>query len=226
MSAAMFEMRWNRLQDLRANGHEELGDFLGRRASLGPLVRLGLLRRREMNVEYQRYNGHVPSARGEEFLFHAKEEELILVRPEKSASLFLLLQSDPMPRAPFKETFAEPTASQFMAMEEARANAGRDVWRVQRADELKARLMNGYMDMRVFTQRHGAGDGALLRLGLVRPRPERPHDRAIELEVTEEGANYLEEVMNYGLLLVKPGMELPLFALCEPGGAEYWCRLP
>jgi hypothetical protein len=226
MSVAMFEMRWNRLQHLRATGHEELCDFLGRRVGLGPLVRLGLLRRREANDEFQRYNGYVPSKKGEEYLLYAKEEELILVRPEKSASLFLLMESDPLPKAFFKETFAEPTAAQFMAVEEARANAGRDIWRIQRADHLRSKLLDGYMDMRAFTQRHGAGDGALLRLGLCRPRPERPHDRALDIEVTAEGAVYLEEVENHGILLVKPGMELPLFALCEPGGSEYWCQLP
>jgi len=28
------------------------------------------------------------------------------------------------------------------------------------------------------------------------------------------------------LLLVKPGMELPLFERCDPAKAEYWCTLP
>lgn len=226
MSAAVFEMRWNRLLDLRASGHEELTDFLGRHSSLGPLVRLGLLRRRESGSEFQRYNGYVPTRKGLQFLIHAPEEELILVRPEKSASLFLELQNDPMPKALFKETFAEPTSPQLKDVMEQKANAGRDVWRVQRAEFLWNAVIEGFMDMRCFTKRHGAGDGSLLRLGLCKPRVNKPHERALEIQVTAEGAPYLEEVINFGLLLVKPGMELPLFELCEPARAEYWCRLP
>jgi hypothetical protein len=26
--------------------------------------------------------------------------------------------------------------------------------------------------------------------------------------------------------LIRPGMELPLFAVCEPEKADYWCGLP
>jgi hypothetical protein len=226
MSAAIFELRWNRLLDLRASGHEELVDFLGRHASLGPLVRLGLLRRRENASEFQRYNGYVPTRKGLKFMDHVPEEELILVRPEKSASLFLALQGDPLPKAPFKETFAEPTASQYEAAMEQKANAGRDVWRVQRAEYLWNAISDGYMDIRCFTMRHGAGEGSLLRLGLCKPRVVKPHERALEIQVTAEGAPYLEEVQNFGLLLVKPGMELPLYCLCEPAKSEYWCRLP
>jgi hypothetical protein len=226
MSAAVFEMRWNRLRDLRASGHEELVDYLGRHASLGPLVRLGLLRRRESNTEFQRYNGYVPTRKGLKFLVHVPEEELIMVSPEKSASLFLELQNDPRPKAAFKETFAEPTLSQFEAVMEQKANAGRDIWRVQRADSLWNKITEGYMDIRSFTKRHGAGDGSLLRLGLCKPRVVKPHERALDIQVTEEGEPFLEEVINFGLLLVKPGMELPLFERCEPARAEYWCRLP
>jgi hypothetical protein len=226
MSAAVFELRWNRLLDLRSSGHEELVDFLGRHANVGPMVRLGLLRKREAGSEFQRYNGYVPTREGLKYLVHVPEEELILVRPEKSASLFLALQNDPMPRAPFKDTFAEPTLSQFDAVIEQKANAGRDVWRVQRAEYLWNAILEGSMDIRSFTKRHGAGEGALLRLGLCKPRVVKPHDRALDIQVTKEGAPYLQEVENFGLLLVRPGMELPLFELCEPAKAEYWCRLP
>lgn len=226
MSAAVFELRWNRLLDLRASGHEELVDFLGRHASIAPLVRMGLLRRREAGTEFQRYNGYVPTRKGLKFLAHVPEEELILVRPEKSASLFLELQNDPMPKAPFKDTFAEATSAQFEAVMEQKANAGRDLWRVQRAEQLWNCLVDGYMDIRSFTKRHGAGEGSLLRLGLCKPRVVKPHERALEIQVTDEGAPYLEELENYGILLVKPGMELPLFELCEPAKSEYWRRLP
>lgn len=226
MSAAVFETRWNLLLELRSAGHEELMDFLGRHSGLGPMVRLGLLRRRESGSEFQRYNGYVPTRKGLRFLVHVPEEELILVTPEKSASLFLELQNDPMPSAPFKPTFAEPTAPQFNAVIEQKQNAGRDVWRVQRAEFLWNSLIEGYMDIRAFTQRHGAGEGSLLRLGLCKPRAVKPHDRALEIQVTEQGAPYLQEIENFGLLLVKPGMELGLFELCEPARAHYWCRLP
>ena len=58
MTAAVFEARYSRILRGREQGYEELSDFLGRKADLGPLVRLGLLRRREENNEFQRYHGY------------------------------------------------------------------------------------------------------------------------------------------------------------------------
>jgi hypothetical protein len=226
MTAAVFEARWNRILRSREQGYEELSDFLGRYASLGPLVRTGLLRRREENSEYQRYHGYLPTAKGEEFLLYIPDKELILVRPEKSASLYLELQSDPAPKAPFKETYAEPTDPQYEAVRELRRNGGRDVWRMQRAEQLEKYLLMGYMDVRTFTKRTGTGEGALLRTGLCKPQVERAHDRALHLELSKEGERYLFIADPWELLLIRPGMELPLFAVCEPEKADYWCGLP
>ena len=226
MTAAVFEARWNRILRSREQGYEELTDFMGRYVDLGPLVRTGLLRRREEDGEYQRYNGYVPTELGQDLLLYIPEKELILVRPEKSASLYLVLQNDRSPKAPFKGTYAEPTAKQFDVVREMRQNAGRDVWRTQRADQLETRLLAGFMDIRHFTVRTGIGEGALLRSGLCAPRTERAHDRALHLEVTAKGAPYLEVADPWELLLVKPGMELPLFAVLDPERAEYWCNLP
>lgn len=226
MAAAVFEARYNRILRSREQGYEELSDFLGRHAGLGPLVRTGLLRRREENMEFQRYNGFVPTRAGEEFLLFIPEKELILVRPEKSASLFLALQNDPAPKAAFKSTYAEPTSGQFEAVAHMREQAGKDLWRLQRADELRRLLLDGYMDIKAFTKRTGIGEGVLLRLEFVKPRTERPHDRALHLEITDKGREFLHVADPWELLLIKPGMELPLFAVCEPDKAEYWCILP
>jgi len=226
MSAAVFELRWNRLLRLREEGYEEISDLLGRQGSLGPLVRTGLLRRREQDTEFQRYNGYVPTDKGLGYLLHIPEKELVLVRPDKSAGLQQVLRKDPVPDAPFKATYAEPTAPQFEAVQRLREQAGHDVWRAQRAEHLHKHLLQGYMDIRAFTRRTGIGEGALLNLGLCRHRVERPHERALPLSVTEEGAKYLHIPDPWELLLVKPGMELPLFAACDPGKAEYWCGLP
>lgn len=226
MTAAVFEARWNRILRSREQGYEELTDFLGRHASLGPLVRTGLLRRRETNVEFQRYYGYVPTTLGDQFLLYIPDKELILVRPEKSAALFLHVQQDPLPKAPFKETYAEPTEEQFESVREMRSNAGRDVWRVQRAEQLEQFLLSGHMDLRAFTKRTGTGEGALLRAELCRPRAERSHDRALHLELTPLGETYLFIADPWELMLIKPGMELPLFALCEPERAGYWLDLP
>lgn len=226
MAAAVFEARYNRILRSREQGYEELADFLGRKAGLGPLVRLGLMRRREENSEFQRYNGYIPTKAGDEFLLFIPEKELILVRPEKSASLYLALQNDPAPKAPFKATYAEPTAEQMELVAQLREQAGTDLWRVQRADELRRLLLDGYMDLRSFTKRTGIGEGALLRADLVRGRAERPHDRALHLELTDAGSEFLHVADPWELLLIRPGMELPLFAACEPEKAEYWCELP
>jgi hypothetical protein len=222
----VFEARYNRILRSREQGYEELGDFLGRHAGLGPMVRLGLLRRREENTEFQRYNGYVPTRAGDEFLLHIPEKELILVRPEKSASLYLALQNDPAPKAAFKATYAEPSKEQFELLHHMREQAGKDLWRVQRADELRRLMLEGYMDFRSFTKRTSIGEGALLRFELVKPRVERPHDRALHLELTPAGEAFLHVADPWELLLIKPGMELPLFAVCEPEKAEYWCNLP
>ncbi len=226
MTAAVFEARYNRILRGREQGYEELSDFLGRKADLGPLVRLGLLRRREENSEYQRYHGYVPTHAADEMLLYIPEKELILVRPGQSTSLFTALKKDPMPKAPFKATYAEPTASQFEELRHIREQAGRDVWRVQRCEQLHQFLLNGYMDVRAFTKHTGVGEGALLRAELCKPRAERPHDRSLHLELTKEGARFLHIADPWELLLVKPGMELALFERCDPESAAYWCTLP
>lgn len=226
MSALVFEARWHRIQRSREQGYEELQDFMGRYASLGPLVRCGLLRKREEWSEFQRYHGYLPTEKGEQFLLYIPDKELVLVRPGKSAPLFLELKNDPTPNAPFKETYAEPTKAQFMAVEEMRANAGRDSWRAKRADVLRQHLLLGYMDIRSFTKRTGAGEGGLLREGLVKPRAERASDQHLNIEVTKEGAEFLTPLDTYDLLLVNPGMELPLFNRLEAEKASYWCGLP
>lgn len=226
MSALVFEARWHRIQRSREQGFEELSDFLGRYASLGPLVRCGLLRRREDWSEFQRYHGYIPTEKGEEYLLYIPEKELVLVRPGKSAPLFLALKNDPAPKAVFKETYAEPTRAQFDAAEELRANAGRDMWRVLRADQLKQYLLMGFLDFRSFTKRTGIGDGTLLRLGLCKARAERTNDHGLTMELTKEGSKYLLLLDQVELLLVKPGMELPLYEQCDPEKSAYWCGVP
>lgn len=226
MAAAVFEARYDRILRSREQGYEELGDFLGRNAGLGPLVRTGLMRRREENVEFQRYQGYIPTPSGEEYLLYIAEKELILVRPEKSASLYLALQNDPAPKAPFKGMYAEPSAEQFELVAQMREQAGNDLWRVQRADELRRLLLAGHMEIKSFTKRTGVGEGALLRADLVRGRSERPHDRALHLEISDTGKEFLVVADPWELLLVRPGMELPLFAAAEPDNASYWCGLP
>ena len=69
------------------------------------------------------------------------------------------------------------------------------------------------------------GRGRPLTLG-ERKSLARTHDRSLHLQVTPAGEPYLLEVDAFGLLLVRPGMELPLFAQCDPEAAEYWCNLP
>lgn len=226
MSAQVFEARWHRIQRSREQGYEELSDFMGRHTSLGPLVRCGLLRKREEWSEFQRYYGYVPTWKGEQFMLFIPDKELVLVRPGKAASLFVELKNDPAPSAPFKETYAEPTKAQFAAVEELRVNAGRDGWRIKRADLLRQHLLSGYMDIRSFTKRTGAGEGGLLREGLVKPRSERQPDQLLSVEVTGEGSAYLTPLDAHDVLLVNPGMELPLFNRLDAENASYWCSLP
>lgn len=226
MTAAVFEARYFRILRSREQGYEELSDFLGRQSGIGALVRLGLLRRREENSEYQRYHGYIPTAAAEPFLLYIPEKELILVKPGQSAALFAALKKDPAPKAVFKPTFAEPSQEQFMALRVAREQAGRDVWRAQRCDHLHQALLSGSMELKTFTKRTGIGEGALLRLELCNPRPDRAHERALALEPNKEGARYLTIVDPWELLLVRPGMELPLFERCDPEKAAYWLALP
>jgi len=226
MTAAVFEARYARILRSREQGYEELSDFLGRRPDLGPLVRLGLLRRREVNNEFQRYHGYVPTPAAEELLLYIPEKELILVRPGQSTALFALLKKDPSSKAVFKPTYTEPTLEQFDAWRAQRDLAGHDVWQVQRCEQLHHALLGGYMDFRTFTKRTSIGEGALLRLELCKPRPEKVHDRSLGLEPTKEGRRFLTLLQPWELLLVNPGMELPLFQRCDPDQAEYWCELP
>ncbi|HOP44595.1 MAG TPA: hypothetical protein PLA11_13835 [Flavobacteriales bacterium] len=226
MSAAVFEARYSRLLRLREQGYEELSDFLGEGKGLGSLARLGLLRRREEGAAFQRYHGYVPTPGADPFLLHVAERELIMVKPGQSAKLMKLMAKDPAPDAVFKPTYAEPTASQFRAVQELRDQAGRDLWRTQRAERVHERLLCGWMDLRAFTTRTGLGEGALLAAELCSGREDLPHPKAHHLEVTPAGSVYLEEDPQFGVLLIKPGMELPLFAALEPEKAAYWCGLP
>ena len=159
-------------------------------------------------------------------LVYIPEKELILVRPGRSAALYSEVKKDPKPDALFKPTYAEPTAAQFAAVEELRDQAGRDVWKAQRADHLRECLLQGFMDFRSLTKRTGVGEGALLRTGLCVPKEERAHEHALSLGLSAEGSRYLHIAEPWALLLVKPGMELPLFERCDPAKAEYWCTLP
>jgi len=226
MSAQVFEARWHRIQRSREQGYEELSDFLGRFNSMGPMVRCGLLRRREEWSEFQRYHGYVPTELGNDYLLYIPDKELILVRQGKSVPLILALQNDPAPTAVFKETYAEPIREQINLADEMRVNAGRDVWRIQRSEQLRTHILAGYLDFRSFTKRTGLGESALLRLELCKPVAERAHDHALALELTEQGAHYLTVLDPWELLMVKPGMELPLFEAMEPEKSEYWCVLP
>ena len=226
MSAQVFEARWHRIQRSREQGYEELSDFLGRFKSMGPMVRCGLLRRREEWSEFQRYHGYLPTEKGNEFLLYIPEKELILVRPGKSAPLFLELKNDPAPDAVFKETYAEPIREQINLADEMRVNAGRDVWRIQRSEQLREHILSGYLDFRSFTKRTGLGESTLLRLELATPVTDRPHDHSLSVELTKEGKRYLTVLDPWELLMVKPGMELPLFEVTDPEKSAYWCVLP
>lgn len=226
MTAAVFEARYNRILRGREQGYEELTDLLGRNGDLGPLVRLGLLRRREENAEFQRYHGYIPTTAGDAHLLYIPDKELILVRPGQSAALMTALKKDPAPKSSFKATYAEPTREQFNAALHMREQAGRDVWRVQRAEQLHQHLLAGYMDVRAFAVRSGVGDGGLVRAGLCSARAERAHERALSIELTKEGGKYMMVVDPWELMLVRPGMELPLYLKCDPDKASYWCGLP
>ncbi|MBL0128573.1 MAG: hypothetical protein IPP83_14210 [Flavobacteriales bacterium] len=226
MTAAVFEARYHRILRSREQGYEELSDFLGRHADIGPLVRSGLLYRREENSEFQRYHGYVPTPAAEDRLLYIQEKELILVKPGQSAALISALKKDPSPKSAFKPTFAEPTLEQFAAWRSARDQAGRDVWRTQRCEHWHQALLSGFMDIRSFTKRTGIGEGGLLRLELCKPRMDRAHEQALSMEPTKEGAQYLTVLDPWELLLIKPGMELPLYERCEPEQAAYWIGLP
>ena len=226
MTAAVFEARYHRILRSREQGSEELSDFLGRTPQLGPLVRLGLLRRRELNAEFQRYHGYVPTAAGEEHMLYIAEKELILVKPGMTGPLFAAIKKDPAPKAVFKPTYAEPTQAQFDQWRQQRDQAGRDVWRAQRAEALLQALLGGYMDFRSFTARTSVGEGGLMRLELAKPRTGRSHEHGLSFELTREGQRFMEIRDPWELLLVKPGMELPLLLRCDPERAAYWCELP
>ncbi|MDX9750267.1 MAG: hypothetical protein RBT71_04215 [Flavobacteriales bacterium] len=225
MGSAVFDERYGRILRSREQGYEELTDFLGRGRDLGALVRTGLMRRREENTEFQRYHGYVPTEAAGELLLFIPDKELVLVKPGCSLRLRRAMAKDPMPEAPFKPTYTEPTGEQFAAARQMRENAGRDVWRLQRAEALLKHLHQGYMDLRMFTKRTGTGEGTLLDRELLTAAEAR-HAHALHVAPTEEGARYLLVADPWELILVRPGMELPLFARCEPEQAAYWCGLP
>jgi hypothetical protein len=72
-----------------------------------------------------------------EFLLYIPEKELVLVRPGKSAALFNALKIGPCAERPLQGDVyrAYPTRSS-MPLQKMRANAGRDLWRIHRAEHL------------------------------------------------------------------------------------------
>ncbi|MCB0794438.1 MAG: hypothetical protein KDB88_06845 [Flavobacteriales bacterium] len=218
MSAAVFEARWNHLNGLRKQGHEELTDFLGgNEEKLGPAVRLGLLRKRPTVTEFQRYYGYVPTEKGAEYLLYVPEHELIVVRQEQKDRFKRALARDPMPEAPWKPGFARPEDSQN----------GADPSPVSdRALELKQWLLCGYMDIKEFVVRHELHDSHLVDSGVCEDGEAAVGPNGRMLSLSSDGKRYLHLEKKWGMLLVRPGMELPLFQRIDPERAAYFCGLP
>lgn len=202
---------------MEEKGFIELMSVIGRYGSLGPLVRTGLLRQREDRAELQRYHGYVPTANAAQWLLHVPKHELILVRPGEKHALLKEMEQDPMPEGPFKEAFAEPTGPQYRAAE--MADNG---W----CKELRKWLEQGYMQLEVFCNRHSILMSEMVNDGLCSYGTLSPEAAGPRVIPTAQGSTYLHAVHGSDLILIRPGMELPLLKRCAPAAAMDLIRLP
>src|SRR5262245_49494718 len=230
MSAVVFEARWKRLQEWRAKGFQELEDHLGAPADLGPLVRCGLLVKRGSPwLAYQRYHGFVPSSRGARLMVHDRLHELILIAPDKVADLIEALEADPLPGAPFHPGFCVLEKLNVLAVREPRTPlhvsppVGQLMGGSPERTHLKERLLEeGYEDFEQFRVDHMIRDRVLLASGLCRAHDPATDLHGIAFVPHGDGLRYFTLIREHDLLLVNPGMGLPLLDLLDPTRAGYW----
>jgi hypothetical protein len=226
MSAEIFQARFECLRDLRDAGHEELEDFLGGTDELGAALRTGLLMRTEKCCEWQRYQGLVPTARGEEFLLHVPEHHVVVVLRDKKQALHGALLLDPSPGQPLwldpgalpcglvPAPPADPTKrTDFDPMAELQR---------LRQEELDCWLLEGYIDFEEFRAENGLDERKLLASGLFRMHDARSDDHQLPFVPTEKGEHYVLLNAAWNLLLVKPEMGRNLFMLIDPDRARGW----
>ncbi|MBK9758389.1 MAG: hypothetical protein IPO90_00085 [Flavobacteriales bacterium] len=226
MSAQIFEARSKCLRELRDAGHEELEDFLGGADELGAAVRTGLLVKVHRCCDWQRYQGLIPTERGEEFLLHVPEHHVIVVKHDRKQALHIELLNDPLPGEPLR---LDPGALPCGLVPAPPANPTKrtdfdPVTALQqlRQQELECWLIEGYMDFEEFRAENGLVDQKLLASGLFRRRDERIDDHRLPLVPTEKGEHFLLLNGAWDLLLVKPEMGRNLFMLIDPDRARGW----
>lgn len=230
MSASVFETRWKRLAEWRGRGFVELEEHLGMPPDLGPLVRCGLLVKRGSPwLPFQRYHGYVPTRRGERILVHDRAHELIVLSTDKVADLIEALAADPMPGAPFHPGFCVVEHLNTLALREPRrplhvsAPVGMLMGgRTDRAHLKEQYLEEGYEDFEQFRIDHVLRDRALLASGLCREHDPEHDLHGIAFVPQGDGLRYFTLLKEHDLLLVNPGMGLPLIDLLDPTRAGYW----
>jgi hypothetical protein len=235
MYAVMFEIRWARKCEFEAHGHVELEDFIGAPGDLGPLVRCGLLSRRPVKRDqFQRYWGYEPKGEGLRLFLHDPIHHLIMVRAEHLKELRDRLAKDPAPGAPFHPSFQpldllDPLAVRmeqppvYLAGHKGSdplTSGGRDT-------ALMTWQARGHLEYEAFRRTFKLHDDALIASGLCRThRAGRDGHRVALVPTTIGGAYFTLDAAN-DLLLVDPGMELPLLDLLDPTRAAYWtAQLP
>lgn len=232
MSAEVFAARWIRKMELRAQGFEELEDFL-RHSSMGPLARLGLMiRKAERCCHFQRYDQHLPTEAGGRYLWYLPEEHLIVVRSDQVTALRGLLDRDPMPDAVYHGNFqplgrmthelrVEPKGSFTPQREDATRK-----WVAQRSAVLDTYMRHGYLDFAQFRDEHRLNERMLMACGFCRPRDVKQDHHRVPIVPMGEGCRFLQLEEEWDLLLIKPGLALQLLELMDPTQARYWTSCP
>jgi hypothetical protein len=226
MSAEIFEARWNRIRELRDEGHIELEEFLGGTSELGAALRCGLLMWTAPCCEWQRYQGLVPTVTGEHYLLHVPEHHLIVVHRDKQAALHGALLLDPAPGQPLViDAGALPCGLQPAPPANPKKRTDFDpVLELQRlrAEELQCWILEGYADFEAFLAENTLSHAQALSSGLVRRNDPRQDAHRIPLVPQAKGEHYLLLIAAWDLLLVKPEMMRNVFTLIDPDRARGW----
>lgn len=212
MAQEIFEARWLALQALRAQGHMELEDFMGRGEPIEALEEAGLLEVRDLADAWQRYGKRVPTRQGERYLIHDAAQHIIVVRRNQLGALSEALRNlRDLPSAPLND---QATAARVQRIEQQMQRT-HDSWALVRLQELLRWVRKGYMDLEQFQEVHGIGTDELLDNWICERYERDGRNGHAQLVPLLEGMRFLKRVDAWDIVLLKPGMEPLLLEYCR-----------
>ncbi|MEO8067780.1 MAG: hypothetical protein ABI599_08825 [Flavobacteriales bacterium] len=205
MGSAAFERRWDHIQELRAQGHVELCDFLGS-PDVTPLVELELLEGTGTEHPYGRYQDCMPTLSGKRYFAYHFLRQVITLKPGLAEELHALLMLKAQP-------LWLPTSGGVGNGFSWTGHPNYDP-QVKKRDEFERLLLSGYLPMDEVWNVHRIDTDQLITARLCEYRLVDGDGIVYALQPTERGGEYLCGPPALGQLFLKPGMGTDLFKAC------------